>query len=181
MKIGYVMQEGGPDVRQLPLTGPANHVLKVFRELQRLGHDVRLLARWDNVIWRSGDLTTFEPVFVGGFDSGPLRLLERFVRGVQSRLKLPYLNFFESLRFAQACKQELGDRDVYYERMGWMGYGTGLRARWSKIPLILEVNNGDFITELEVLKVAPRGLSAMACHQADVACGEPGHCCRGDW
>jgi glycosyltransferase involved in cell wall biosynthesis len=157
MKIGYVMQEGGPDVRQKPLTGPATHVLKVFRELQALGHDVRLLARWDNSIWKSNDLEHFEPVTVRGFDRGWRRMLERAIRGVQSRLGLPYLNLFESLRFARACEQELGDRAVYYERMGWMGYGAGLRARQSGIPLILEVNNGDFITELEMLKVAPTG------------------------
>jgi glycosyltransferase involved in cell wall biosynthesis len=157
MKIGYVMQEGGPDVRQLPRTGPANHVLKVFAELQRLGHDVRLLARWDGVIWKSDDLVTYEPVVVRDWDSGPRRALERLVRGLQARLALPYLNLFESLRFASACRQELGDRDVYYERMGWMGYGAGLWSRRSGIPLVLEVNNGDFVTELEMLGVAPTG------------------------
>jgi glycosyltransferase involved in cell wall biosynthesis len=157
MKIGYVMQEGGPDVRQKPRTGPANHVFRVFRELQDLGNDVRFLARWDNAIWRSDDLVTFDRVFVKACDRGLTRAVERTVRGLQSRLRWPYLNLFESHRFARACEQELGDRDVFYERLGWMGYGTGMAARRLRIPLTLEVNNGDFVTELEMLKTAPHG------------------------
>ena len=157
MKIAYLMQEGGPDVREKPLSGPANHVWHVFKELQALGHDVRLLVRYDGKIWRSDDLDNFESVKIPRLDGGPLRQLERFVRGIQSRLHLPYLGLFESLRFAQACCQELSDRDLLYERMGWMGYGGGLAAGRLGIPLVLEANNGDFISELERRGIAPRG------------------------
>ena len=151
------MQEGGPDVRKLPLTGPANHVLKIYKQLQSLGHDVRLLARYDKQIWLSDDLQTFTPITVKKSDMGLRRQIERGLRGIQSRLSIPYFNLFESLRFADACRQEMGDRELYYERMGWMGYGVGLAARQMQIPLVLEVNNGDFITELERLGVAPEG------------------------
>jgi hypothetical protein len=157
MRIGYLMQEGGPDVRQKPLTGPANHVWQVFKELQAAGHQLRLLVRYDNQIWKSDDLENFEPVTVRRVDRGLLRLIESAVRGVQARLRLPYLNLFESLRFAEACRQELADCDLFYERIWWMGYGGGLAGRWLKIPLVLEVNNGDFVTELERLGIAPRG------------------------
>ena len=157
MRIGYLMQEGGPDVRQRPLTGPANHVVKVFRELGKAGHSMRFLARYEGVIWRSDDLETFERVETPHLDRGIRRLLERTARGVQSRLKLPYVNFFESLRFAEACAQVMSDRDLLYERMGWMGYGVGIAARRLGIPHVLEANNGDFITELERLGVAPQG------------------------
>jgi glycosyltransferase involved in cell wall biosynthesis len=157
MKIGYVMQEGGPDVRSIPRTGPANHVFKIFEELKRRGHDIRFLARYNGVIWKSDDLVTFHPVVVKRCDTGPFRVVERFVRGVQSRLSLPYWNFFESLRFAEACRQELGDCEILYERMGWMGYGASLWARWSGTHLIIEVNNGDFVTELKMLKVPLSG------------------------
>ena len=157
MKIGYIMQEGGPDVRQKPLTGPANHVLKVYQELQRLGHDLRFLARYDGRIWKSTDLENFEPVFVKRYDRGWRRQVERSVRGVQARLKLPYFNWFESQRFAEAIRQELGDRELLYERFFWMSYGPGLAARRLNIPLVFEINNGDFITELERLGVAPQG------------------------
>lgn len=158
MKIGYVMQEGGPDVRQRPLTGPANHVLKVCQELRALGHDLRFLARYEGRIWVSSDMETFAPVLVPRYDRGWRRAFERAVRGVQSRLRLPYANWFESLRFSEAICQELGDRDLLYERLFWMSYGPGLAARRLGIPLIFEINNGDFITELERLGVAPKGL-----------------------
>jgi len=184
MKIGYIMQEGGPDVRQKPLTGPANHVWQIFKELQNLGHQMRLVVRYDGKIWKSDDLDRFEPVMVRRFDTGPIRLFERVVRGIQSRLHLPYINLFESLRFAAACRQELDGFDLLYERMGWMGYGGGIAAHRLKIPLVLEVNNGDFVTELKRLKVEPRGfqrwlaikLMKRAAHQADhfVATGD-GH------
>lgn len=157
MKIGYLMQEGGPDIRKLPLSGAANHVLQIYRELQACGHEMRLLARYDKVIWISDDLEKFEPVVVKKSDLGLRRQVESVVRGFQSRLGIPYFNLFESLRFAEACRQEMGDRDLFYERMGWMGYGVGLAAQQMHTPLVLEVNNGDFITELERLGVAPEG------------------------
>jgi glycosyltransferase involved in cell wall biosynthesis len=184
MKIGYLMQEGGPDVRQKPLTGPANHVWQIFKELQQLGHQMRLVVRYNGKIWKSDDLENFEPVIVPQFDTGLIRLIERGVRGIQSRLRLPYTNFFESLRFAAACRQELAGFNLLYERMGWMGYGGGIAARWLKIPLVLEANNGDFITELKRLGVEPHGfqrwlaikLMKRAAHRADyiVATGD-GH------
>jgi glycosyltransferase involved in cell wall biosynthesis len=158
MKIGYVIQEGAPDVRSRPLSGAANHVLKVYQELRALGHDLRFLARYEGRIWRSDDLEAFEPMQVQRFDQGWRRQVERGVRGVQFRLKLPYINWFESQRFAEAICQEMGDRDLLYERLFWMSYGPGLAARRLRIPLVFEVNNGDFMTELERLGVAPKGL-----------------------
>jgi hypothetical protein len=72
-------------------------------------------------------------------------------------LQLPYAALFESLRFALACCQELAGYDLFYERMGWVGYGGGLAARWLKTPLILELN-GDHLSEMEMQGMAPRGL-----------------------
>jgi glycosyltransferase involved in cell wall biosynthesis len=158
MRIAYVMQDGGPDVRQRPLSGPANHVWQVFNELKNLGHDIRFLARYQGRLWSSHDLESFHPVVVPRYDGGPIRALERGVRGVQSRLQLPYLNLFESLRFATACVQQFTGCDILYERMGWFGYGAGLAARRTGIPLVLEVNNGDLTTELDRLGVAPKGI-----------------------
>jgi len=178
------MQEGGPDVRKKPLTGPANHVWQIFKELQNLGHQTSLIARYDERIWKSDDLVNFEPLCIPRYDDGPIRLLEKVLRGIQSRFHLPYANLFESLRFSEACYQELAGFDLLYERMGWMGYGGGFAAHRLGIPLILEANNGDFITELERLGVAPKGfqrwlaikLMRRAAHQADyiVATGD-GH------
>ncbi len=156
MKIGYLMQAGVPDLRQRPLSGPAIHVIRVIQELRQLGHEVDLLAQLDGRIWKSHDLGHFERVQVRQLDQGLARLFERGVRRIQSQFRLPYAAWFESDRFAQACRQELRDCDVLYERLGWIGYGGALAARAMHVPLILEVN-GDHLAELEMEGMAPRG------------------------
>jgi glycosyltransferase involved in cell wall biosynthesis len=150
------MQAGVPNVRQYPLSGPATHVKQVFNELGTFGHERRLLAYLDGQIWKSDDLDNFEPVIVPWLDQSPLRFFESAVRRVQYELQLPFAAFFDSLRFAQACRQELIEYDLFYERMGWMGYGGGLAAHWLGIPLVLEVN-GDHLTEMEMLGRSPKG------------------------
>jgi glycosyltransferase involved in cell wall biosynthesis len=158
MKIGYLMQAGAPDLRQSPLTGPATHVRHVYQELSERGHVVSLLAMWDRErLWRTEDSVTFEPVLLRGRGAHPMHLIERGMRRVQYEFKLPYAALFESVRFAQACHQELAHCDLFYERLGWVGYGGGLAARQLGIPLIMEVN-GDHLEELEKLGIAPKGL-----------------------
>lgn len=149
------MQEG-VDVRRPPFNGPANHVREVVRALQARGHQVRLLVRLDGRIWRSDDLITFDPVTARWLDRGPLRILERAARRVQSELQLPYAAMFESLRFAQVCVQECSGYDVFYERLGWVGYGAGLAARRLRVPLVLE-DNGDALFDLDAKGLAPKG------------------------
>jgi glycosyltransferase involved in cell wall biosynthesis len=156
MKIGYLMQAGVPDIRQRPLSGPANHVWQVYNHLSALGHQMRLLAVFDGKIWLSTDLEAFEPVVIPQLDRGPFRLAERAIRRAQATLRLPYAAWFESVRFAQACRQALPDCDIFYERMGWVGYGGALAARRLGMPLVLEVN-GDHLDELKSLGIAPRG------------------------
>jgi glycosyltransferase involved in cell wall biosynthesis len=157
MKIGYLMQAGVPDVRQSLLSGAASHVLHTINELSKLGHHVRLIAFLDGKIWKTDDLKTFEAVSLVRYNKGLVRVFESGIRRIQSELNLPYAAWFESLRFAQACQQELTGYDLFYERMGWVGYGGGMAARRLGIPHILEVN-GDHLTEFESLGVAPKGL-----------------------
>jgi glycosyltransferase involved in cell wall biosynthesis len=164
MKIAYLMQAGVPDLRAYPLSGPANHVKQVFRELVRLHHEVTLLAYLGGRIYKSQDLSNFEPVSIPRLDHGPLRLFERMVRRIQYEARLPYAALFESLRFALACRKELSDCDLLYERMGWMGYGGGLAAKWLRVPLVLEVN-GDHLHEMEMLGVAPQGFQLILSKQ----------------
>ena len=135
MKIGYLMQAGVPDVIAKPLSGPANHVKHVFDELKNLGHQVHLLAFLNNRILKSYDLENYEPICVRCLDRGPFRLLEKGTRRFQAELQLPYFAFFESLRFAWACRQELANCDLFYERMGWMGFGGGIAARQFRNPV----------------------------------------------
>jgi glycosyltransferase involved in cell wall biosynthesis len=156
MKIGYLMQLGA-DIQNPPFNGPANHTRHVVAELQKMGHHVHVLYQLDGVIWHSTGLASFKPIKVNWTKAGPFRVVERGIRRAQTALKLPYAGLFESIRFAAACCQVLGDCGLYYERTSWMGYGGSLASRWSGIPLILE-DNGDHLLDLDAKNAAPQGL-----------------------
>jgi glycosyltransferase involved in cell wall biosynthesis len=158
MKIGYLMQEGAPDVRELNRTGPANHVKRVIEELVYLGHPTHLLASYDGRMWSSQDLRMFTPVSIPRLERGLRRQVERGLRGLQCRLNLPYFNWFDSMRFASACEDIFQEYDLLYERMGWMAYAGGLASYRMDLPLVLEVNNGNFLEELRYHGVLPKGL-----------------------
>ena len=156
MNIGYLMQ-AEEEIRKPPFNGPANHIRQVVSHLIEQGHRVRVLIRLDGKIWVTDDLENFRLVEVKGMDRGLLRWVERVIRRIQSELKLPYLGFFESLRFALACRQELGAIEVLLERMTWMSYGGAIAARWMQVPLVLEYN-GDPLDDLSAKGLQPRGI-----------------------
>lgn len=156
MKIGYLMQAGAADMLAQPLSGPGNHVKQVCQELVALGHDVQVLMNLKGQLWHSADLQHYQPLTVTQMERGALKLLQSAIRRTQATLQLPYAALFEAIWFAQACRQTLGDCDLFYERMGWMGYGGTLAARQLQIPLMLEVN-GDHLDEMQMLGMAPQG------------------------
>ncbi|MCB0109700.1 MAG: glycosyltransferase family 4 protein [Caldilineaceae bacterium] len=156
MKIGYLMQAGAADMTAFPLSGPANHVKHVCQELVALGHSVEILLTLQGQLWHSADLRTYHPVHLPWLEGGPWRLGQGIMRRLQGSLGLPYAAFFEAFHFALACRQVLGNCDLFLERMGWMGYGGTLAAQWLNIPICLEVN-GDHLDEMTMLGVAPQG------------------------
>jgi glycosyltransferase involved in cell wall biosynthesis len=159
MKIGYLLQVE-EEIREPPYNGPANHIRQVVFEFQRQGHQVLVLARLQGKLWESEDLETFRPIVVNGIDSGPLHWIEKIIRRVQAVLKLPYFGFFESLRFALACRQELRSCDLFLERASWMRYGGALVSKWLRIPLVLEYN-GDPLDDLQAKGIDPHGLQRV--------------------
>jgi glycosyltransferase involved in cell wall biosynthesis len=158
MQIGYLLQQG-LELREPPFDGPANHVREVTFELARRGHTVRVLNWRNGQLWAADWLApeTFRRVSTPRLDRGAQRLLERGVRRAQAALRLPYANWFDSRRFAEAACQALAGSDVLLERMSWMGYGGALAARRLGVPLVLEYN-GDHLHDLEAKGIAPRGL-----------------------
>lgn len=156
MKIGYLMQLG-EDIRTPPFNGPANHVRQVVAELQCLGHSVNVLYRQGGKLWKTNGLVDFQEVRENWNERGVARLIEKTIRRIQTELRLPYAALFESLRFSSACKQVIGDSDLFFERFTWMGYGGSLAARRLGIPLVLEYN-GDPLADLEAKGAAPRGI-----------------------
>ncbi|MBI5650361.1 MAG: glycosyltransferase family 4 protein [Chloroflexi bacterium] len=152
MKIGYLMQEGVPDLDVV--SGAQLHVQAVITGLQKRGHAVRtFLPRAKKPVW-SDDLNQpeWQPTRYTYSAHLLFRLIERPLRRVQSELHLPYFNLFESLRFSDAAEQGLAHCDLIFERFGFMGFAGALTARRLNIPHILEVN-GDVPKEIEVLGV----------------------------
>ena len=152
MKIGYLMQEGVPDLDVV--SGAQLHVQAVITGLQKRGHQVRtFLPRAKRPVW-SDDLNQaqWQPTQYTFSESPWFRLVERPLRRMQAELRLPYFNLFESLRFSDAAGQALAHCDLIFERFGFMGFAGALTARRLNIPHILEVN-GDVPKEVEVLGV----------------------------
>lgn len=144
LKIGYLWQYPTVDISRI--SAPALHVQAVIQGLQRLGHQVRLLTFHQGQIHFTDDLTNWHPVELASTRSFWLRPLEKVVRGIQSRLHLPFFSFFDSYRFSEACAAALADYDLFYERHWLNSYGGLLAAKRLKIPLVYEVN-GDIFEE----------------------------------
>jgi len=156
VKIGYLLQLG-EEIRRPPFNGPANHIRQVFLRLGERGHQLVLIFRLEDRLWITGDMREFKPVAPGKNDRGIRRILERGLRRLQTLFKLPYLGFFESRRFADACRREIPDCDLYYERFAWMTYGGLMAARRAGVPWVAEYN-GDPLDDLEAKQMAPSGL-----------------------
>jgi glycosyltransferase involved in cell wall biosynthesis len=85
-------------------------------------------------------------------ESSLFKLFEKIIRGVQSRLSLPYIRWFASYRFSGAVAQALAGFDVLYERFWWNGYGGLMASEKMGIPIVYEVN-GDLVEEYNLLGI----------------------------
>lgn len=152
MKIGYIWQYESHDLP--PSSATALHVQAVIRGFERRGHAVRMVTVRQGRPHYSDDLKTWHRIVLPRHFvfSPPYRLFERLVRGVQGRLHLPFVRWFESYRFSLACSAALAGYDVSYERFWVLAYGGLLSARRMRIPHVYEVN-GDLIEEYEVLGI----------------------------
>ena len=144
MKIGYIMQADAPDLSIVSAT--QLHVNAVIRGLRKRGHHVSMVAIQHNKIQWSEDLQNWYPTKFGFSKSTPFRIVESMVRGVQSRLRLPFWRLFDSYRFSDACVSSFSDYHILYERESTISYGGLIAAHRLGIPLVIEVN-GDLVEE----------------------------------
>jgi glycosyltransferase involved in cell wall biosynthesis len=155
LTVGYLRQTNSIDLSQLSAT--ILHMQAVITGLKERGHQVRTVTLPEGIHSWSDDWQQWQPISPGWLHRSPVRLLESGVRRLQSTTHLPYLNLFDSLRFAQAATAVLKQSDVLYERYWFLNYGGVMAARWLNIPLVIEVN-GDLVPEYEQLGIE---LSAM--------------------
>lgn len=151
MNIGYLAQLS-PDIRTPPYDGPANHIRHVIQEWQSMGHQVHFIGGMEANYWHSSDLNNFLII-----KNHQKNVVEKAVRKVQSLTHLPYLNYFESRRFASMVLDNISEMDCLYERTSWMSYGGWMAANKKGVPLILEYN-GDPLHDLKSKGQLPAGL-----------------------
>ena len=156
MKIGYLAQLS-PEVRHPPFDGPANHVRSIAQELEALGHSVSILAGIDGEVWINHNGEHFTNLTLNGHSRPQRPIMERSIRRLQTAMRTPYFNYFESRQFAVRVAQELGDVDILLERTSWMGFGGALAARQCNLPWVLEYN-GDPLHDLDSKGMGPDGI-----------------------
>lgn len=143
--IGYLVQNRDLDLRTP--SGPQIHILKIIEGLEQIGHRIRLVRLTTRGIGieYSDNRQDWFPVPLATRWRPAFRLIERPIRYLQTLFPaIPYANFFDSLRFADAAFSALNGVDVLYERYSFMAYGGVLLSRRTGIPLILEVNGHPF-------------------------------------
>lgn len=143
MFFGYLLQTKDMDLTRP--SGPQVHVVRIVQGLAKRGHRVRLVQMIEEGIRWTDDLEQWNTESFPRRWRLTLRAIERPIRLAQTMLPfLPYWNYFDSLRFADAARQVLEDVDILYERYSFMGYGGILLSQMLQTPLMLEVNGHPF-------------------------------------
>jgi glycosyltransferase involved in cell wall biosynthesis len=79
---------------------------------------------------------------------------------LQTLLKLPYLGFFDSFRFSEACQHILRGRQIIQERCGLFSIGTALATRHLRLPYVLFLD-ADELVELDYRGRGLRGIQSL--------------------
>lgn len=142
--IGFLMQNYAPDLR----CHGGEQVIVTHRVtgLRDLGHQVRTVFLSDEGPICSDDLNHWRPIaqprpwrpFFHLFVEKPIRLLQTLFP------VLPYLNLFDSLRFADAVRPLFAEADVILERFSLHGYGGVFLSQHLRVPRLLEIHGHPF-------------------------------------
>ncbi len=156
LRIGYLIQSPGLDLSRP--SGPQIHVTRIVDGLRARGHAVRTVQAVTGGVQWSDDCRSWTFVPYPSRWRPTLRLLERPIRLAQTLIpRLPYFNYFDSLRFTDLARTLLSDVDLLFERYEFMSSGGTLLSHQLGVPLLLEVNGSHF-DELEHTAVAPHGI-----------------------
>lgn len=147
LNIGFLMQRGFDfNVN----SGPKAHFLSILKAFHAMRHQASVLSLQEGR--KIAELRYNQPEpqeKAAGFSGSPLfRGIEMSIRFPQSKFKLPYLGFFDSFRFREACIKHLAHCNIFYERYNPMCLGGVWAAKHLAIPLILEVHADIINTEI---------------------------------
>lgn len=161
LRIGYLMQNYAPDFKEHG--GDQVFIREIFQGLSSRGHHVRMvILSSGNPQW-SDDLCHWSAIpcmarwrpFFHWFVEKPIRLAQTLLP------ILPYLNYFDSLRFADAGHSVLQNVDILIEHYSFAGLGGVLLSHQLQVPLLLELHGHPF-DEMAHFGGAPRGLQRWA-------------------
>ncbi|UCG25828.1 MAG: glycosyltransferase family 4 protein [Chloroflexota bacterium] len=155
LRVGFTLQN-----QRMQLAGNHSAALQLRHILQGLtsaGHRPTLLALRDN----RRVLCTSDPVVVRygqlGFSDTPgFKLVESSIRRGQRELRVPYMGFFDSYRFYEACAKNLSGCQLLHERNSLFSIGTALASRRLGLPYVLSLD-ADELFELDHVGKPLRG------------------------
>jgi len=145
LKIGYIWQSITADKSLTSVTATALHIRSVIEAFRHRGHQVRIISFFDGQPHWSDDGTSWQKIQPMK-KSFVLSAFESVIRGIQSRLNLPYFNIFDSYRFSDTCIAAAAEIDIFYERFWILASGGVIASKRLGIPILYEVN-GDIVEE----------------------------------
>ena len=133
--------------------GAANQILHILNSLLAAGINVHLqISRRDKSVV---DVTDFSsPSFINlSFSTHPVfRGFESTSRWLQTNLKLPWTQSFDSLRILDALMQQSMSYELFHERNSMHGFGVALASKRLKKPYVLSVD-ADFLYEHDFMGI----------------------------
>ncbi|MEM9773164.1 MAG: glycosyltransferase family 4 protein [Chloroflexota bacterium] len=150
MKVGYLWQIEDAKLNQV--TASPLHIKAVIKALEKRDHCVRFVTTPEGIYQYSDDWDSWTKIPMGFYGSRIFKFFRSGIGFLQTKLKLPYFHFFDSLRYAGMVIKTCKDFDVFYERYWLLNYGGLIASKWLGAPLILEIN-GDVFKEYEMLGI----------------------------
>jgi len=151
LRIGFVVQNPGFDFDRTD--APVLQVRHIVTGLQNTGHSVQLMTLRSGRRVSVYDEHWHERTARVKWSKGAIfRIPESSIRRVQSTLKLPYFALFDSLRFADACVQELAQVQLIHERNALLSLGPVIASRLLRKPYILSVD-AEPLLEMDFMEI----------------------------
>jgi glycosyltransferase involved in cell wall biosynthesis len=133
--------------------GAATHLLHILRGLEQAGHTVTVFVPTRDKRIQCGAIG-LEGVYAPlGITNGPaFAMTERVARRAQTTLRLPWVQFFDSMRVLDAYNLQKGQFDLLYERNAMHGIGAALAHKAFGVPYVLHVD-ADFLYEHDFMGI----------------------------
>jgi glycosyltransferase involved in cell wall biosynthesis len=145
--------------------GASTQLYHILSGLQAVGHKLTLMAsRPDKTVLFSPDCREGEIASLNFTTKRTFQSVESVARRLQTTLKLPWVQIFDSLRLYDAGKQHVSDFDLLYERNSMHGIGGALLSRQLKLPYVLHVD-ADFLYEHDFLGIPHTKLERLIAEQ----------------